>query len=186
MKYHRIGYYLFSFAFICAISYCTPPEIDYSKIISQTKVAVETTRDVTVLYSDSAKLRIKITGPLSKRYTKGYSVEEEFPEGVYVEFLGATGSPDAWLTADYAIRKEADKQVITQGNVVLENIKGEKIEGYELIWDERKREIFSNRFVKITTGDEVIYSYTFRSDENFTRMELKAIEGDMRFEQINQ
>ena len=49
-----------------------------------------------------------------------------------------------------------------------------------------KREIFSNRFVKITTGDEVIYSYTFRSDENFTRMELKAIEGDMRFEQINQ
>ena len=107
--------------------------------MSQTKVAVETTRDVTVLYSDSAKLRIKITGPLSKRYTKGYSVEEEFPEGVYVEFLGATGSPDAWLTADYAVRKEADKQVVTQGNVVLENIKGEKIEGDELIWDERKK-----------------------------------------------
>ena len=179
-------YLYFSIPLLWVLCACNPPETDFSKILAQSKVAVETTRDVTVFYSDSAKLRVKITGPLSKRYTRGYAVEEEFPEGVYVEFLGASGTPDAWLTADYAIRKEAEKLIITRGNVVLENLEGEKIEGPELIWDERKREIYSNRFVKITTGDEIIYSYTFRSDESFTRMELKAIEGDMRFEQIDQ
>lgn len=177
--------YLFFPVMLAWLISCSPPEVDYSSIAGEMKVAVETTRDVIILYSDSAELRIRISGPESKRYTRGYSTEEEFPDGVYVEFFNAEGVVNAWLKSDYAIRKEKDKVVIAQRNVVLENISGERIEGEELIWDEREREIYSNRFVKITRGDEVVYGYAFRSDENFTRMEMKAIEGDLRFPQVD-
>lgn len=179
----RNTWYLFFGLFWMFFS-CGPTEVDYRNILAQTKVAVETTRDVVILYSDSAELRIRISGPVSKRYVRGYSTEEEFPEGVFVEFFGPDGNVEAWLEADYAIRKESDKLVIAQQNVKLENNNGETIEGEELIWDERKREIYSDRFVRITRGDEVVYGYAFRSDEHFKRMELKAIEGDLRFPNV--
>lgn len=183
----KTGLYIFTILFssIC-LSQCVEPDVDYSKIIASNKIAVETTHDVVVLYSDSARLRVRISGPMSKRSTRGYSVEEEFPNGVFVEFLNGAGAVESWLKADYAIRIESDKKVITRGNVVLENVKGEKIEGPELIWDERKREIYSDRFVKITKGEEIIYSYSFRSDEMFSRVELKASEGDILLEEIEQ
>ena len=177
-------FFLFAIPLFVLVS-CEPPETDFSSLIRRTEPAVETATDVEIFYSDSARIKVKITGPVSKRLTRGYNVEEEFPEGVHVEFYDARGDVASWLDSKYAIRKEADKIVIARENVVLQNVKGERLETSELIWDERKKEIYSDHFVKITTAKgEVIYSHTFKSNENFTRTELKAIEGDMLMEEI--
>lgn len=172
------------FSVICFLG-CEPAEVDYSQLTRGNGVSVETAFDVEILYSDSSKLKVKVTGPVSKRYTKGYTVEEEFPDGVHVEFYDPQGEVMSWLDADYAIRKESEKKIIAQGNVILRNVKDEKLEGPEVIWDERTREIYSDRFVKITRGKEIIYSHSFRSDEGFNEMKLKAIEGDMILEELN-
>jgi hypothetical protein len=63
---------------------------------------------------------------------------------------------------------------------VLRNDRGERLQGPELIWDERSKEIYTDRFVKITRADgSVIYSYGFKSNEAFTRYELHSVTGDM-------
>jgi hypothetical protein len=66
----------------------------------------------------------------------------------------------------------------------LRNDRGERLNGPELIWDEKLKEIYTDRFVKITQADgSVVYSYGFKSNEAFTRYELNAISGDMNVEE---
>ena len=68
-------------------------------------------------------------------------------------------------------------------NVVLKNDQGERLDAPELVWDEKTREIYTDRFVKHTRDDRVIYSYGFKSNESFTRYELQAVSGKMSAEE---
>jgi hypothetical protein len=49
-----------------------------------------------------------------------------------------------------------------------------------LIWDEEKKIIYSNSFVKITTSDEIIYGRGMTANENFTDYVIKNITGKIK------
>ncbi|HLF63668.1 MAG TPA: hypothetical protein VI603_07940 [Saprospiraceae bacterium] len=163
---------------------CVKKEIDLEVLRTPRDYSIEEARDVEVLYSDSAMLRVRIEGPLLRRYVYRFRVEEEFPEGVRVTFFDAYARPTAWLSAKYAIRKPQDHQTIVRDSVVLYNTLGEKIEGLELIWDENEEIIHTEKFVKITRPDEIIYSRGFKSNQNFTWYTMYAVEGQMLLEEL--
>lgn len=162
---------------------CLEKEYDLDSLRSPQDYSVEEATDVEILYSDSARLKVRIEGPMLRRYIYRFRVEEEFPKGVQVTFFDAYGEPSAWLFANYAIRKPQDNQTIVQDSVVLYNTQGDKIEGLELIWDESTEEIHTDKFVRITRDEEIIYSRGFRSNQDFTKYTLYAPEGYMRFDE---
>jgi LPS export ABC transporter protein LptC len=163
---------------------CTKKEFDLDALRTPRDYSIEEARDVEVIYSDSAVLRVRIEGPLLRRYVYRFRVEEEFPEGVTVDFYDAMSRPSAWLSAKYAIRRPQDRETIVRDSVVLYNTQGEKLEGLELIWDEKEELIYTDKFVKITRPDEIIYSRGFRSNQDFTKYTLYAVEGEMLMEQL--
>jgi len=56
-------------------------------------------------------------------------------------------------------------------NVVVENIeKGERLNTEELFWDRQKEFIYSNKFVKLTTGEQVITGDGLTSVEPFDEL----------------
>lgn len=167
------------------LSSCLKREYDLDSIRAPQDYSVEEATDVHILYSDSARLRVRIEGPLLRRYIYRFRVEEEFPAGVNVTFFDERAQPSAWLSAKYGIRKPQDNETIVRDSVVLYNTQGEKIEGLELIWDENEEVIHTDKFVKITRGEEVIYSRGFRSNQNFTKYTLYAPEGYMRVDELN-
>jgi hypothetical protein len=63
--------------------------------------------------------------------------------------------------------------------VVWKSHKQEKLESEELIWEEEERRIYSNKFVKITKPDEVIYGVGFETNQEFTRWKINAPEGEI-------
>ncbi|HEY3386615.1 MAG TPA: LPS export ABC transporter periplasmic protein LptC [Saprospiraceae bacterium] len=159
---------------------CVVDQADLSKYM-QSKVAnVEEARNIDVVYTDSSYTVFILKSPLSRRIFTKQSVKEEFPEGIEVTFYDRTNEPRSWLTSDYALRDQANRKITVQKNVVLRNDKGERMDGPELIWDEKSKEIYTDRFVRITRADgSVVYSYGFKSNERFTRYELNAVSGDM-------
>jgi LPS export ABC transporter protein LptC len=166
---------------------CVEKEFDLDAVRTPRDYSIEEARDVEVIYSDSAVLRVKIEGPLLRRYVYRFRVEEEFPEGVVVNFFDTNARPTAWLSAKYAIRKPQEHRThrtIVRDSVVLHNTLGEKIEGLELIWDENEETIYTDKFVKITRPDEIIYSRGFKSNQDFTKYTLYAVEGEMLFEEL--
>jgi LPS export ABC transporter protein LptC len=157
---------------------CVVDEADLSKYKNPQVENVEEARDIQVTYTDSSHLVFLLKAPLLKRTYNRYSVTEEFPEGIDVTFYDKSGNPRSWLTSDYANRDQAQRTVTVEKNVVLRNDAGERLDGPELIWDEKTREIYTDRFVKITRSDgTLIYSYGFKSNESFTRYELNASSG---------
>jgi LPS export ABC transporter protein LptC len=169
---------------IVVLTACVEKEFDLDILRTPRDYSIEEARDVEVIYSDSAILRVRIEGPLLRRYVYRFRVEEEFPEGIQLAFFDPSARPTAWLTAKYAIRKPQEHQTVVRDSVVLYNTLGEKIEALELIWDENEETISTDKLVRITRPDKIIYSRGFKSNQDFTKYTLYAPEGHMLLEEL--
>lgn len=129
-----------------------------------------TAREVEIYYSEKAKVQIKLVSPYLVN-----KVEEEpllyFPEGFTVFFYDSLMNLKSTISADYGISYEKKKIMEARHNVVVENLeKGEKLNTEELFWDRAKQTIYSNKFVKLTTGEQVITGDGLTSKEPFDEL----------------
>lgn len=174
----------FLFFLFVAVQSCVVDEADLSRYMSSGIENLEEARDVDVVYTDSSYEVFKLKAPLLRRVYDKRAVVEQFPEGIEVTFYDKSRQPRSWLSADFAIRDQANRTITVQKNVLLRNDKGERMDGPELIWDEKTKEIYTDRFVRITRADgSIVYSYGFKSNEGFTRYELNAVSGDMHYQE---
>ena len=67
-------------------------------------------------------------------------------------------------------------------NVEVVNVNGEKLNTEHLIWDEQKKKIISDDFVKITTAKEIIMGKGLEANQDFTQYEIKEVTGTIRVE----
>ncbi|MCB0705456.1 MAG: LPS export ABC transporter periplasmic protein LptC [Saprospiraceae bacterium] len=141
---------------------------------------VEEVYDFNMLYSDSAIVRVRISGPVMLRHAEQKAPQQEFPQGVLVEFFDISGDVTSRLSSRYAIRDEEAKKVFVRDSVVWESVNNEKLETSELTWDERTERIYTNKFVTIRRPNEIIYGNGFESNQEFTRSRIRAIEGKIQ------
>lgn len=142
-----------------------------------------TGKDVTMLYSDSTVLKIKLKTPQMQKYEK--DVKEPvtiMPQGVFVIFYDEKGKEATTLKADYGVRYEVSKKMEVKYNVEVINVNGEKLNTEHLIWDEQKKKITSDAFVKITTAKEIIMGKGLEANQDFTQYEIKEVTGSIRLE----
>lgn len=135
----------------------------------------EEAKFVSILYSDSANVKVRITADKMIRHLTRTNPRDEFPEGIFVEFLGSNGQVYSWLEADRAIRYDKTNEVVAQGNAKFYNKKKETLTSTELIWDEDKSKLHTNKAVRITQpmrGD-TSYGFGFEANEEFTLFTIK-------------
>ncbi len=147
-------------------------------------VSVERAEDIEILYSDSAKLKIRITGPVMLYHQGNKGPAQEFIDGVLVDFFDTQEQVTSQLSAKYGIRYERQGKVVVRDSVVWKSKKGESIESEELIWDERTKKIFTKKFARISRPDEIIYGYGFEADQNFTNAKINAVTGRVKVEKL--
>ena len=136
-----------------------------------------TARDIEILYSEKAKVQIKLVSSYLVNKTEEESVLL-FPEGFTVFFYDSAMNLQSTITADYGISYEKKKIMEARHNVVVENLeKGEKLNTEELFWDRGKQLIYSNKFVKITSGGQVITGDGLTSAEPFDELEVSNPKG---------
>lgn len=126
-----------------------------------------TARDVEILYSEKAKVEVKLVSP----YLVSKNEEEPviyFPKGFTVYFYDTTMALKSTITADYGVSYEKKKLMEARHNVVVENLeKGQKLYTEELFWDRNKQLIYSDKYVRLTSGEQVISGDGIRSEEPF-------------------
>ena len=132
----------------------------------------EIAKDVHLLYSDSAQLVVKLDAPEILRF-KSKNPTTEFPKGLHVWFYNALGVVNSELQAEYALKFEKDGLTELRNNVVATNEKGEVLETELLIWDEKAGRIYTPAFVKISSGEEVIYGEGLEADERMEEYQIK-------------
>lgn len=167
-------------ALVLLLSSCENDLEEIAALSEQLSTEVETVKEVEILYSDSAQVRVRITGPTMLYYLDRAEPQQEFTEGVVVDFFGPDGEVTSQLTAQYGLRMDNRKEVVVRDSVVWKSVEGEILETEELFWDERRQKIYSNKFVVITRPDEIIYGHGFEADQDFSYSRINAIEGRIK------
>lgn len=175
------GLLVFLMAFCFAISSCETNRDEIMAIGKKVVMPSLTGKDVTMLYSDSTVLKIKLQTPQMLKYEK--DVKEPvtiMPKGLFVIFYDEKGKESTTLKADYGVRYEISKRMEVKYNVEVVNVNGEKLNTEHLIWDEQKKKITSDAFVKITTAKEIIMGKGLEANQDFTQYEIKEVTGTIR------
>ncbi|MFO8067952.1 MAG: LPS export ABC transporter periplasmic protein LptC [Bacteroidales bacterium] len=137
---------------------------------------VESAFDVRIVYSEYANVKMIMEAPIMDKYI-GDDEYIEMPEGINVTFFDSLGIQTSSLKANYAISYETEKIMEAQNDVVVINERNEKLNTEYLVWDREKAIIFTDKFVKITTDEEVLFGDGFESDEKFDKWEIKKPRG---------
>ncbi|MFD1256988.1 LPS export ABC transporter periplasmic protein LptC [Mucilaginibacter terrae] len=152
------GYWLAFIAGLLLFSACENDMKDIQKISSQeVSKPINRTTGLDVIYSDSAKVKSRLTAPLLLEYTDKHF--REMPKGLkIVSYDSAKGMKEAGqIMADYGIERQNDKIIELRRNVVATNIQGQTFKSDELIWDQNKKIFYSNKPVQITFADGTIF-----------------------------
>lgn len=167
------------FIFTLALASCENDLREVERISSiQAEVPVDASYGVTIIYSDSATVKAKLTAPEMLHY----NTEEpyyEFPKGGLLIFYDPNQEETQRVTAEYAIQQEKTAITELRKNVVATRADGLVVKSDELFWDENKRIFYSNKQVTLTRDGTVQTGTSFWSNEDFTSIEFTSLIGDL-------
>jgi LPS export ABC transporter protein LptC len=182
-RYHYLGV-LPKLIFLVPLFLLAACVNDVNEVNKTSKLAepgVERGKDIELFYSENGEVKVKVTAPKVTRFLAP-PPSTEFTDGLKVDFFNDSMRVTSWLTANYGIRYEAEGKTILRNDVQVVNENNEHLSTEELIWDERKHIIYSEKFVKITTPDQVIYGEGMEADEQLTKYRILKPQGTITSE----
>jgi LPS export ABC transporter protein LptC len=136
------------------------------------------TTNVLTLFSDSAKLKFKLTAPLEQQFENGDAL---YPKGMVVTFYASDGKTVVnTLTARYGKVEKSTSLYIMRGDVRVANVpKQQKMNTEELFFDKGKQLIYTKpaMFVKVETPTEFLTGYGLTANQDFSRYRITKPEG---------
>lgn len=126
-------------------------------------------KDFKLTYTDSAKVKAIVTGPVYKDFSNQEFQYREFPEGIEVNFFDDDNNKSI-VTANYGIIYSKTNLVELVGDVVLETHEGKKLEAPQLYWDRKNEWIFTEKNYTFTSEDLNMSGVGIDFNRNFTKV----------------
>ena len=136
-----------------------------------------------LFYSDSARLKYRVTTPLYNKYDEENKKYDEFPKGIHAELYEKDGSMVGSITSKYAKKLEEEMLWELRNEVVVINAEGKKLETDLMYWDMKKEIVYSDRYSRLTSGDQIIEGNKgFKSDQSLKNPVFNKITGVVEIE----
>ena len=137
--------------------------------------------NVEMLYSEKEKITVKV---IAKRALEFENGDNQFPEGIFIEFYNEQGAITSTLKANAAFYIKAENKWKGVGDVEVKNLdKNEQLNTEELFWFPTKRNISTEKFVQIRTGNEVIYGTGLEAKQDMSEYRIRKVEGEFALEE---
>ncbi|SDY02929.1 LPS export ABC transporter periplasmic protein LptC [Hymenobacter psychrophilus] len=151
---------------------CHKAEEAPTKVIDYQGPTVET-RNVLLLYSDSARLRVRLKAPLEQGFESGDRV---YPEGVALTFMDQEGRAVAnTITGKYGRYQRNQNLFTIRGDVRVTNVpKQQRMNTEEAFYDQNKASIYTKpeTAIKVTTPTEVLTGRGLTANQDFSRYRI--------------
>jgi LPS export ABC transporter protein LptC len=129
-----------------------------------------TTVDVVTLYSDSARIKMKLEGPLEQKFQGGDIL---YPEGLFVTFYEDDGQVTTTLKANSGKYDQVKDAYLATGNVIVHNLeKKQTLHTEELNWDKVKQIVHTDKLVRIETPEEILTGEGLTANQDFSRYKI--------------
>ncbi len=143
---------------------------------------VESSKDVEMIYSDSAQIKMKLVAGKIDRFIIEDKSYFEMDEGLHIYFYDNDSLVTTELKADNGKgfdNRNGMERMEVENNVVLTNEEGNKLNTEYLEWDALRHIIHTDKFVKITTKDEIIWGHGLEANEDFSEYEIMNVKGQL-------
>ncbi|MCK4663675.1 MAG: LPS export ABC transporter periplasmic protein LptC [Bacteroidales bacterium] len=140
-------------------------------------------KNIEIIQSDSGLINIKLIAPVLNRYDQKKEPYIEFPEGIEIYFYDKEQQIESQLSADYSKYWEDEGLWEAKYNVIAINKRGETLNTEYLIWDEKKGTIYSDKFVKVTDNNGIIYGEGLEASQDLSRWKILNPKGIINFEE---
>jgi LPS export ABC transporter protein LptC len=145
-----------------------------------------TTRNLNTVFDDSGKVQLILKTPILEKYDNVKEPYTEFRLGLNVLFYDGNPEPVGSVTAKYGKYIESKKLWELRDSVVVINKNNEKLETELLYWNQQKDLIYTERFVKFTTEDQIITGTGFESDSHLTKRKISHPSGIIYINDTNE
>lgn len=114
----------------------------------------------------------------AKKVQEFQNGDQEFPEGIYIEFFDLTGAKTSTLRANTAHYYKQENRWKGQGKVEVFNIeKGQQLHTEELFWNPAQRKIYTDKFVTINDQADIIYGTGMTANQDLSNYSIKSPTG---------
>ena len=170
---------LFLFFLIPLISCTNDPRV-VQEFVSDKQQPIEQIKGAELLHTENGKVKVRVLANSIERF-QNIQPALIFSDHLEVYFYNDSSQLQSTLMADYASIDEMKNIMMAQNNVILISGDDKKLETDELIWDEKKKTIYTDKKVKITTGKEIVYGEGFTSTPDFKQYSISKIHGTFDF-----
>jgi len=108
----------------------------------------------------------------AKRTRKYSDQKETIMDTLKVDFYDELGVKTTTLTSFYGRIDDQNKNMFARDSVVAVNDNGTILETEELHWNNTTKKITTDKFVTITTKDEIIQGYGLESDQTLKNYKI--------------
>ena len=137
--------------------------------------------DVELYYTEENMVKVKMTAPLAHEFANG---DNEFPEGLYLEFYDESGNLESTLRANEAFYFKKDQLWRGRGKVEVKNLeKNEQLNTEELFWKPADEQIYTDKFVTIRQQSDVIYGQGLEAKQDMSDYIIKKPEGEFSLDE---
>ena len=140
--------------------------IDYENYPEQSAENIE------IIRTDSGKIRVKIFAPVLERYSNDENPYNEFVKGIKVVTYTNYPISSSSLTCEYARQDVAKELWEARDNVVAVNADGDTIKTEQMFWDLKTKMIYSDKYVNIRSGNEIIHGSGFTAQQDFSNWKI--------------
>lgn len=152
---------------VVLLAACGNDPAEVKRLTNEPHLPVQTATDIEVVYTDSARLKVRLSAPQADEF-QGQHPYTEMPKGVNVRIYDDSMHVNTSLTSKYAIRREQERIMEAKNDVIVVNARGERLNTEHLIWDGARHHIYTKARVSVTTPDKQIIADGLESDETFT------------------
>ena len=159
---------------------CEEPK--QSKKVDPYSGPIEEINDVKLLYSEAAKLKVRLTTAKQFRYAND---NRRYPKPVNIVFYNPTGEEVTTIRSDSGRYDKAKDVYVVMGNVIVVNKqKQEKLLTPELSWKPQTKKVFTDKRVTILSQQtgEKLYGVGLDANQDFTQYSIRKPTGIFNME----
>ncbi len=158
-------------AFAVAITvYSCKSKLSTVEKLNLSEVPLQTVDSMYMLQTKNGKIEMRVVTTTMKHYDNDSLSSDYFPDGIWVYAYTDDEVLESTIVADEAshIKNKTTKDEIWKafGNVVVKNIvKQQTMESDTIYWDQTRKEIYTDCYVRLYSPEGLIQGYGMRSDE---------------------
>ena len=171
---------LLLFVFLFLLMCCAPNKTeDINAITNSEEFPSISYKDLDAIVTDSGKLKNRLITPELLQFDKREEPIIDFPQGLHFFSYNEEGSIESQIKCNTAVYYQKTELWELRNDVEVVNAKGEVVNTELLYWDTKKKRIYSDQFVKITSTDNVFTGNSFETNEKIDPYVLTKVRGEM-------